>query len=594
MQNTHNNRVLASIIVGLLVIISAALLASNGVNKGNPAFAPRATIQTSSTSSTFLNATHTIKGGINIAINSTRTDRLNRNINFTVNATRMRYSNGGPVGWDSTNIDTCNLNITYPNGTKSFELPMIQGQWNPISKSWQATTGTQVFYYNFRTNVSIPAGNYIIQAFPSNGIIFYRPPANGFIGTPPIMQVYNINPTGYVTLNSTNVYRNSSIGFNISVSDPETPYLQLTWNVTMFQESTGKPLGQWQMGSAFNESYFFNTTEGVLGGYHFVVMVYDGQGGKFANNDASPFTVKDNPPIIHAVQFTPELEYGSPGILRVHVLSFVVNLTDVDNPWYTASVYAVLNRVALNENFTSGNFTDNKFTYNYTGSINVSISAPVGNYSIIITATDLDGVTTYYKPSVNGSIIVRDNPPTINSMSLDQQILVNGTHLSTNEMMAFSINVTDIDQNLDFLELRFQNQMDKNDIINFNITIHNDVSNVLIVNYTISSSVLSPGAWNVWVIAHDFDGIGIASPTGTIAIDPDTRDITATVIGAALILIAGFVVGGMAVWRYANSKIKDIRRDMIIKGRVKPGPSDGKKIVEKKLPPKAGKKGKYQ
>ena len=590
MQKTHNKHVITGIVLGLLVLVPAILLAANSVIKGKDTIAPPSRLATSSSSNHFYLATGTLTGGENISIDTTRVDRLNRHINITVDARKMLEVNGGPTGWDSTNLQFCNLNITFPNGTKSFEML-------PVSKK---SPSIPIFYYDFVTNLSMPTGNYAIRAYPDNGLISWRPPLHGFNFTPlSYVQVYNHNPAGIVTLNETTVYRNKSIGFDITVSDPETPYLQLAWSVTLMKDAKDSdPVkvmvnGTWQKGSAFNQSYFFNLSKSVLGTYHFTVHVNDSQGGLFDTDSTSSFEVKDNPPVIHAVKFTPPLWDNTLGIFRVNTMSFTVNLTDVDNPWYWASVYVVFQRQDYNVNYTSSNFTSSKTTYNYTGVMNVSYAIPVQNYSIIITATDLDGGITYYKPQANNSIIVRDNPPDVHWLHINNQNLTYGLHVSSNEYMAIEINVTDIDQNLDYIVLHFYNTANVKSDFTFNITLYKGIASI-IARFNMTSAILSTGIWNIYVAALDFDGSIGKFIVGTITVDPDTRDITAYVIGAALLLIAGFVVGGMAVWRYANSKIKDIRRDMIIKGHGKADQASGKNVVEKKMPPKAGKKGKYQ
>lgn len=572
---------MTSIILGLFVIIPAAMPAATGGTKGKASLAPWAKIATSSSSRIFYNATDWAGAGITIAIGNTSVDRLNRNVNFTVIATKMLEANGGPTGWNPSNLEYCFLNITYPNAMKSLYISMNQ----LVSK-------IPIFYYNFVTNLSLPVGTYAIHAYPSNGSAPYKK----FTLTPVSnMTIYNINPTGIVTLNTTTVYRNSTLGFNITVHDPETPYLNLVWNVTMVQGSTGKPWGYWQMGSAFNQSCFFNTSSSVLGTYYFVIKVYDGEGGHYVNMFASSFTVVNNLPIIHAVIFAPKIysDIGGPGIYRSQNLTFMVNLTDVDNPWYYTSVYAIFQRKDVDENFTSGNFTANRITGNFTGFITANIQDPIAYYSIIIKAIDLSGGIAYYKPTANQTIGIRDNHPTVSWVHINNQNLTNGLHLSSYEMMSIQINVSAPDQNLDFISLEFQNTADKSQIFTFNITLQKGMAN-FIVDFNISSSVLPTGLWTIYVYAYDFDGGFFKGPQGSIVIDPDTRDITAIVIGAALLLIAGFVIGGMAIWRYANSKIKDIRRDMIIKGRGKAEQSGNKKPGEKKAPPKAGKKSKYQ
>ena len=103
-----------SIVLGLLVIIPAILLASSGTTSSdttktgkNPSM-PGAIIAASTSSRHFYNATGPTNptGGITIEVNTTRVDRLNTHINFTVAGKRL------PVAMECRPVANIKANLT--------------------------------------------------------------------------------------------------------------------------------------------------------------------------------------------------------------------------------------------------------------------------------------------------------------------------------------------------------------------------------------------------------------------------------------------------------------------------------------------------
>jgi phosphate/sulfate permease len=153
----------------------------------------------------------------------------------------------------------------------------------------------------------------------------------------------------------------------------------------------------------------------------------------------------------------------------------------------------------------------------------------------------------------------------------------------TNDLV-FELNVTDAEDGkaVEYAELMLINQETKENI-SFYTPPNPELNNRTIIE--ISASLLYSGTWNVYVIAYDIDGTSNYDPTGgddnenlvgVFEIEPDLSDVTSIVILVIIAGIVGFVVGGFLLWRYARSKIKDIKSDFLIKSKSKGKISKGK------------------
>ncbi|MEX2729700.1 MAG: hypothetical protein Q6353_020750 [Candidatus Sigynarchaeum springense] len=559
----------ASIII-IGAILSCSLVLSLASPRATPSRGERelagGTMNASGSSTYFYTANNTASGGIWITCNNTVVDRLNRSIGFSVNATAMLQAGGWNTAVWGTTINKCELNITYPNRTKSFLL-----------QKFETTT---IFSFTWRTNVSLPVGFYEIRANIWNATHVYT---GGFDFNPVTkVSVVNISPIGSVVLlnmNGSAYYRNETMEFLMSIFDPETPFTKLVWNVTLFKLNGSEVpttwVATWNATCTLNQTYKF-TGNNVLGKYVFFIEIYDDSGG-YSAQTVSEFTVLNNPPVIHGASYN-----FTSNLKRVtETMHFEVNVTDPDNDVKGANVVAILQQVREPSsvlprlNYTSSPFTYNAVTGNFTGNLTVGPLFPLGNATIIIKATDnetsvpslgpaVGPATGYYYPQQKNVTIVTNNLPVLNGVTINGKSLAAGLRFPIYNNLDFIMNASDIEDNIDYVQISLIGPNGEN------VTYYALGPSPYKVRVT--TAALSTGSWGVFVTVVDREGGSSGSiNAGVIEVDPDLRDVTAYIIGGVLLLIAGFVVGGMIIWRYANARISAIRRDMIIKTKSKEG-----------------------
>ncbi len=520
-------------------------------------------IRAAGTSSQFYNATGLTVGGLNITCNNTVVDRLNRAVGFTVDAASMLAQ---PGGWDrlvwGDSIYGCDLNITFPNGTSSFLLTQRGGAQTFFSFTWM-------------TNVSIPVGNYTVRANIWNENASYT---GGFDFNPVTkVIVYNITPIGSIVLlnatESSTINRNQTLAFLISIFDPETHFVNLNWNVSLFKfngtQVPEQPVKTWTKADTLNQTYRFTSLlgEDVVGGYIFYINISDASGG-YSEQTVSPFTVLNNAPVIHSASynFTSDLKRLK------ETMHFKVNVTDADNLVNDTYVVAILQHeptkfdpLPVNETSEVA-FVYDPMTKNFTGNLTVSKTFPIGNAKIIIKATDNDPhpATGYFIPPRDNVTKVIYNSPVVHGVTVNGRSLAAGLRFAIYNNLDFAVNASDAEDNIYSVQVTLDGPNDEN--VTYFILGPPPYA------VRITTAALSPGSWGVFITVVDVEGGSSGSiNAGIIEVDPDLRDLTGYIIGGILLVIAGFVIGGLVIWRYANERISAIRRDMVIKAKSKDG-----------------------
>jgi hypothetical protein len=514
----------------------------NGIGGGS--------IGTSGNSTTFFPANNTASGGIWISCNNTFVDRLNRDVKFTVDATAMVNQ---PGGWDpiwGADVDRCYLNVTLPDNTTD-SYPMSE-------------TGTQIFSYTLETTITMNIGLYRFRATIENSSRRYN---GGFDFTNvTIMTVYNILPVGSILTNTTTVYRNGTIAFFISIFDPETPFPSLLWNVSLYKNgSSPVKMKTWFKNDTLNQTYTFKGTN-ITGDYAFRVQIRDGSNGPF-DLYVSWFKVLSNPPVINSVSFN----YTANLKREVEKLRFEVNLNDSDSNKTLTDVRVIFEYVppevfpgVVYYNFTSPALKYIAATGNFTGNVTVPKAFPAGTSKIIIEAKDNDpnpGIARFH--TTPETITVVNNIPALHGVTINGKSLTGGLRFSVYNNLDFSVNVSDIENKIDYVQVVLDGPPGYANISYF-------ILGPSPYEVRIPASALAPGSWGVFIIVADTEGGKlVANVSGIIEVDPDLRDVTAYIIGGVLLAIVGFVIGGMVIWRYANARISAMRRDMIIKAKSK-------------------------
>jgi hypothetical protein len=551
MVNKMNNKhklLVASLALAVIMLLPAILFSAGNKTGGNTTFSTGTLAQPSSSTNRFYAAIGTSSGGINITINSTNNDRLNRDIKLTVNATKMLTINGGPAQWPA--VIQCDFNITYPNGTSRI-----------FSVSTPETP--QIFSLKWRAETSLPTGTYQVRAYPWNATHAFT---NFNFSPVSVFELYNTDPVGSVALERDILYRNEEQAFFISIFDPETPFSQLAWNVSLYRVQNNSIIKTWYKSDTLNQTYRFNKSSDVLGWYNFFIKIRDADGGLF-NYSVSPFQVLNNPPKVNSVTYN----YTANLKRETEVMEFTVNVTDSDNPWNGAEVRILLNHESTVPgsaiaNLSSAPLKANDTTKLFTGTLNVSRNFITGPANIIIMAQDNDTLNpaiTYYHPLTNNVTTVMNNLPELHDVQVNNKSIATGLSFSQNVVLEFFVNATDLETPIDYIAVSLEYK-DNPAIPRVQYFMFSGNATVLI-----PTAVLLTGSWEVFVNVVDFDGGLIIQSRGTIEINPDLRDQSALVIGAILVLLAGFVLGGIVIWRYANTRISAVRRDLIIKGKSK-------------------------
>lgn len=500
-------------------------------------------------SSIFYHAIGTDDGGVLLNISSVSTDRLNRTISIKADTSPMLGSTG--AGW--TNVLKSYLNMTYPNGTSVLHNMTEIGT-------------TNVFFFNWTTRVWFKPGVYTFRVYPENQ--FGANWTNFDFSTgPSVVSVMNLAPWGIIRTNTTAVFRNQSIGFNVTVFDAETPYINMQWLLRMYKGVT--LVKTWQTGEDYNQTHFFNgTADALLGAYSLTLRVTDGEG---MVRDAAPvnFTVQNHLPTIHAVQYnhTDDLKRATES------MRFTVNASDFEDGRVASTrVWVTLQDMITKQNTTRVELAFNVTTTNYTGSVTFPFTAPFEQpHRIIVEARDRNGGITYWNASSN--VAPDNNLPVINGVLVDGKPISQGHSFTQNVLVTFTLNITDVEAEINFVQLKLVH-LETGSALIFHETVlqGTSVGTTFLIPITVSTAMLTTGTWHVFVYVNDFDSFdtdnqsGNFPAQGSIAVLPDLRDFTLMTFLVVLATIIGIVIGGGLLWRYANARLKDIRREMLIKG----------------------------
>ncbi|MFX0102093.1 MAG: hypothetical protein ACFFCS_21180 [Candidatus Hodarchaeota archaeon] len=499
---------------------------------------------------------------VSVYIPNTTIDRLNRIVNISVNISNM--------------VDTfyddhigCYLNVTFPNSSV-YQINMNENQTIPSQ---------DVFYYEFKTNTSMETGVYNFTPHPVNdaGNNYYNFTITS--ANDSIITIHNVEPWALFQFNSTDIYRNETLGFNFTLFDGETPYVDLDWNVSLWKVDSDSPLikieykDSWATGDDFNQTWTSSGIENeTLGVYRFFAEIDDTE--MVATDVSDTFQVLNRLPIIE----DSNINAGAETLRETDIIEFEVNASDYEDGENISKVQVVFQSDFFGLNITPYfDLEQDSGTKNWTGNYSFPITTELGEYNIILKAIDQNGGESDWVSNDVTSTEVMNNLPITHGATVNDQSLSQGRFFKQSENLIFEINVSDVEdgKNVEFGELRLYHQETGKNI--FFLMAPRPADDRIIIE--IASSFLETGTWNVYIAVMDQDGDWnydetgeITNLVGAIEIEPDLSNITATVVMIILAAIIGFAVGGFVLWRRANSKIKDIRSEILIKGKGKEKP----------------------
>lgn len=509
-----------------------------------------------------------------IGINNSNPDRINRDINITVNANGMLEANDGVPGF--TNVNSIRLNITYPNGTIQ-NYSMIHSVFNPSDER---------YHYVWSTRTTMDNGTYEVRAYPNNGTEYTN---FNFGINLSIINVLNYKPKGYIDLNTTNVYRNETFAFNLTVFDQETPFENLTWTLGLYKGG-GAAIEEWSTGDALNQTYFIDGIDDILlGTYTFDIIINDADGGQFDSTILS-FNVLNHEPIVHNVT----LNHTDSIKRETESLYFKANVTDYEDSGTDLEIQVIFQDALTKENLSQSSW---EMAYNvsdelYEVELSIPKIAPIGGYDIIIRASDTDNTNTYYYPPENGSIYIDNNLPKVHGVDVNGKA-ANGVHFPLGNNLEFSLNVSDV-EGINYAQVNLVHQGEGSENLTFLTRSAEDY------NFTVAGGLLKRGTWFIKVIVHDTDGnksiSSPDSPTFTIEIDPDRSVISSNIVLSIIAGTIGIVVGAAITWQYTKKRVNEIRSEMLIKTagkKAEPGKgskAEGNKPKQKEKQPDQGSK----
>ncbi|MHA1370415.1 MAG: hypothetical protein ACTSRA_11945 [Promethearchaeota archaeon] len=568
-----------------LVIITAIIVflipASIPVNindcNGNQTRAGNARLPTLNVDYTmFKSATIVIKNytagsnvnGTLVYVNTTRENRLEKTVNITANVSGLLAPDGLP-GW--TSIGACKLNITGPDSTNETLTPLTSHD-NVYNFYWNLTTDKVVGFYEVTVLVS-NATNYnwsSASAIDSEDDKLK-------------IEIYNLLPRGLVECNTTELYRNETIAFNISVFDYETPFLNLIWDLTL--EKDGSILAEWKTGDELNQTYHFaGIDNSTLGNYTFKLRINDTDfnetsGHSYFNDNLTMIIVKNHEPIINDIYYDDKDSL----VRNRESMYFEVNASDYEDNKTLKSVSVIFQDQVTGANYTSDLLQDST-TGNWTGYANFSMNVQLHSYSILVKVVDMnDGVTIWPNES---SLI--DSVSAVNNLPMANDIIINGIsltienppHFDKKETLSIYLNVSDEEDNVIYAKI---NLFHRNSGKNYTFTTTPSE------NYTmnISATIFESGTYDVYVDVIDADFGSYSQnknygPIGSFEIDPEGVDYVSTITIIALSAVFGIILGAAVGFKMALKKVSDIKEDLLISGEKKAGRSKEKPAKDKK------------
>lgn len=410
--------------------------------------------------------------------------------------------------------------------------------------------------------------------------------------------IKNSAPRISLSLSETEIYRNTTLYFNVTPSDAENSLAQLTWSSAIIRVSNGDELSGTN-DSVLEKSYEFPETysDGNLGPYYVQASVEDKDGNK--TTIKRYFTVLNNVPYFnddYSVTFE-DSEYTDPasneilrdsGNIRVDI-----NVTDVERTITSDVKLRAIAKDPEKNSITLGTYDPSDQTpdeyYEFNINENIPAYEAAGLYELhLITYEDTVGIssnTTMVIP-----MIVVNNPPdgdeityTINEVNSTEG---SGIVIQEYEDIDFRINVEDCDvEGIEFIQVALIDA----DGEWMNFTLDNTDSNL--VTLTIRAKDLTPGQWNAYIYAIDYDGArAVTANVMSFDIEKDTFSIflpyLMLIIGAAAGFGIAFLIFGT---RYMQLQ-KDVQEGVVATEESAPKRARTRRVRQKRVTKKKSSK----
>ncbi|MCP4762655.1 MAG: hypothetical protein GY870_12820 [archaeon] len=473
--------------------------------------------------------------------------------------------------------DVMHLSI---NLTGSSELPFD----NNINVTIGYTNGTAINYtisnttwyiweLDFTPEANAPLGNTSLNITFNDGSDFQYSENKYF-------RILNSLPSIGVELSEKSIYRNNTLYFNVTPSDAEDSYADLSWEIELWDSGGIIDDTNFLARQLENYNYTFNTTSYNLGDCYVWANVTDKENNSTITT--THFTLLNNAPIIDwldiEISDSETTDPDADEILRgTGVMNIKLNYTDVDIDDCDLEVKAIA--VADNTVINFPDVIDTSSEADFSISISISNYQPAGVYSLYLTVyEDTDNtinVTQTYDFTVinnlpNASLIdFTLNGETPNSV-------LGGIKIQEySEQMLFHINVTSCDkEGIDYIKICLRSS--DGEWLNF--TFENNNGSIL--DYNMRARDLPAGQWIAYIYVIDSDGaeIGTNSPISFDILADNFTDIIPWIF-----LFIGVLIGVGLAASFLGSRFFSLRRDYnaIIGSELTPKSSKNRKSVQK-------------
>jgi hypothetical protein len=435
--------------------------------------------------------------------------RLFESVNFTIDT------------FDFTYADNAKMQIMFSNGSiRHYEMIDI---------------GNNEFSYKYTPEYDAPLG------FQNVSFLIYNE-TNQLLNTQTTSTNFTILTNYMVSLDKAEYYIEDNLNAEIIVSNFKN--YDFKWNLTIV-DSLNKTIQNEIINLERNLVQFnlplindtFNKNQ-----YYYIQLNMTDKNSGTRGSAYYPFYVKNNNPIITSI-----LEISSIEVFRTDEFTISLNATDIEtypeNLIADLFIYDSEGEIVIEDTIRFR--SENLFSDNYI----IPSEAPIGIYQVNATIIDEHGG----KISKITSLTVKNNPPkinsyTINGMSMDQKISV-----YYGRDLVFMFNVSDV-EGIAYITVALINENNEW----FNITRAYYGENTQIKIRTID---LISGTWFVYIYVIDTDGVVIGliddydkAPQG-IAIIPDFITIYLPWVVFFAGLGIGILVGVGIIYGYFKSKI---------------------------------------
>lgn len=380
--------------------------------------------------------------------------RYFESVNFTVNV----------AGFASKGANKTKIQFLFNNGiSTTFDMDPIGSDFN---KTWT---------YTYASSYSTPLGFHEVRFLIYNETLL--------LNTGTTLTNFTIISNALAYLNATTlnigntlkadfIFNQSIDSWNISIVDDDD-------RTITFQKFLN-PINPYQILVDINKTFSANEL--------YYIKINSTQGARWID-EYFAFYIENTDPII----MLSTVRFSSNSIFRGKSTDIFLNVSDNENSPSNIDVsIAVEDPEGESEIIILDNNNDGSFE----GTISTSVTQPIGNYDVEISAEDSFGRNDTY----NVDFKVKNNPPTINGYKINNQTVNESITVQYGELLTFTFNVSDL-EGISLVTVSLVNEQNE----------YYNISSEYIenMNLTVRTVDLSTGSWFVYVNITDTNGVNV-------------------------------------------------------------------------------------